>query len=217
MRPDFDRGGDGKRSCEKLSADIACRHELLDIDGIVDERNDVAHPPTHGSEHIPNILQNLAHLSMHLIGAHHLAISVERDLALQVNNLALALNDGHREGAERGPHALRIDSIDHRKTPRIANIETAQICPLSAADDATVSSAASAIMVIAARAGARVKIPRQADCDEWPGVQRGAADLGGGRDGGCRAMEAKYLGNIRWKGLFGVTPNPRNKFLAKVA
>jgi hypothetical protein len=47
-----------------------------------------------------------SHLSAHVICADYLTVLVKRDLSLQVNDLARALNDRHRESAERGATRL---------------------------------------------------------------------------------------------------------------
>lgn len=77
----------------------------------MDERNDITHLTAHAREYVLDVFKDLANLSTHVLGADDLALSVESNLALQVNDLAVALDDGHRERAEWGPNTSRIDSI----------------------------------------------------------------------------------------------------------
>jgi hypothetical protein len=46
-------------------------------------------------------------------GADNLAPGIKRNLALEINNLTVALDDGHRERPEWRPNVRGIEGVDH--------------------------------------------------------------------------------------------------------
>jgi len=77
----------------------------------------IRHLPTHRCQNVTNVLQNLAHLRPDVVLPDNLPVLIERHLALKVNNLAFALDDGHRECAERRPNIGWVHCIYHYRTP----------------------------------------------------------------------------------------------------
>jgi hypothetical protein len=97
---DFHRRCDRKGFPEELLADVTRTHELLNVCRVVHERNNVAHLATHARENGRYVFKDLANLSAHISSANDLTGLIESNLALQMNNLPVALNHGHRESAK---------------------------------------------------------------------------------------------------------------------
>jgi len=97
---DFHRRCDRKRFPEELLADVTRTHELLNARRVMHERDNVTHLATHARENGRYVFKDLANLNVHIPSADDLAGLIESNLTLQMNNLPVALDHGHRESAK---------------------------------------------------------------------------------------------------------------------
>jgi hypothetical protein len=98
---------------EVFEPDIPGFHELLDIGNVVRERNDVGHFAPDAFQNRPDVLKGFARLGPHVPSPDDAAELVERNLSLDLHDVAIALNHPHGERSERPPYGGGIESVNH--------------------------------------------------------------------------------------------------------